>query len=161
MLASAQTISNTGMASPLGAASGLRRRGGKGKKSVAASLMLTSLVDAFSILVLFLMLNSSANQETVEYGKLTLPASASSAALKKATTVKIESGRYFVNNTEVSEANLVAQLESQKTNVDAEMADTVLIVADKEMDYVDLNPLVLKASEAGYKTFKFAVVKDR
>ena len=59
------------------------------KKILASTLILTSLVDAFSILVIYLLLNTTANPETLDIDGMKLPMASQSIALKSATTVRI------------------------------------------------------------------------
>lgn len=152
------------LVSPLASASTLKPRSGKMKKTVVATLLLTSLVDAFSILVLFLMMNSSNGAIPAEVGSVTLPQTTSGAGLtQKTTTVRYDGDQIFLDDQQISSRDLGSQLTAIFDKNEAEKVenfDSILFVADKELNYLKVNELINLATEAGYKTFKFAVSKN-
>src|SRR5258708_39586811 len=90
------------MKSSLKAQSTLRPKGGKKRKTLVFSLTLTSLIDAFSILVIYLLINFGASQ-TVQPGKdMQLPMATQTDSMDVGTVVSINKGRYFVDDREVA-----------------------------------------------------------
>ncbi len=137
-----------------------RRPGGRGKRTLVASLTLTSLVDAFSILVIFLIMNHSASNEPVNIGKkIVLPEAAESHFIQNGVVVRIEDGHFYVEDKPVAAAGLFSQLKVLNESAVAEKKEGLIIVADKGADYADLNPAILAGSQAGFTKFKFAVIR--
>ncbi|MGE4131491.1 MAG: ExbD/TolR family protein [Bdellovibrionales bacterium] len=135
----------------------LRPGKGRKKKSVLTSLMLTSLVDAFSILVIFLIMNHATNQENLPIGeKIQLPESVQSQMIQNGVVVRIENGGIWVEDKPVSLSDLTLHLKNLHARPESQQG--LIVVADKKMDYADLNPVILAGSAAGYTQFKFAVV---
>ncbi len=161
MLNSARPLSTTQLGSALGGTSMLRpKAGGRGHRSTVAGLMLTSLVDAFSILVIFLIMNHSANNEIVNVGnKVTLPQAKESQFIQNGVVVRIEKGKMLVEDKEVSVAELLGQLKTLNSSADVARREGLIIVADRNMDYSDLSPVILAGSQAGFTKFKFAVIR--
>ena len=120
MLESASPLKRTALGSALGNTSMLRPRAGGGhRRSMVASLMLTSLVDAFSILVIFLIMNHSASNEVVNVGsKVTLPQARESQFIQSGVVVRIEGGKFLVEDKEVALGNLTAQLKALNSSVE-------------------------------------------
>jgi biopolymer transport protein ExbD len=126
-----------------------------------ASLMLTSLVDAFSILVIFLIMNTSANQESldVDTKKLALPMATESQLIMQGVVVRVDGNSYLVDKKPVAKSDLVATLKAMFLASSDAKKDGVIIVADKNMGYEDLSPVILAGSRAGFNKFKFAVIR--
>ena len=84
MLNQAKPLSQSLLSSALEGTSMIRPSQKRGGRSLAAGLMLTSLVDAFSILVIFLIMNHSNSQDVVNLGeKITLPTAQEASSFKK------------------------------------------------------------------------------
>lgn len=158
-------LKNTSLHSPLKQSSYLHPEGGfSAEKSVDAPLMLTSLVDAFSILVIYLLMHFSASGEILIMNKnMELPKAFSSAELVRHTIVKFEEGKYYIKDKEVTEDGLVAGLlklreDWQKYRPDQEFPDKLIVQADRRTAFKQLNSVVLAGSQTGYSEIKFAVV---
>ncbi len=158
-------LKNTAMHSPLKQASYLHPEGGfAAEKSMDAPLMLTSLVDAFSILVIYLLMHFSASGEILILNKnMELPKAFSSAELIRYTIVKFEEGKYYIEDKEVSEDGLVQALvklreDWQKYRVNEEFPDKLIVQADRRTPFKALNSVVLAGAQTGYSEIKFAVV---
>ena len=133
---------------------------GKFKRVLATTLILTSLVDAFSILVIYLLLNTSSNPETLNVNGMELPTASQSLALKTATTVRIEGKKVFIGDTQVSRRSLQAEFETLAEGLDEdEKVKPLVIQADKKLVYPVINPIILAATQAGFNKFKFAVIQ--
>ena len=157
-----RSLKHTSMYSAISSHSTLNPQAGRKKRRSEAGLILTSLVDAFSILVIFLMMNNGNPQAEVKMSKdLTLPASKQSQPVTQTTTIRIERGHYFVNEQEVRVDQIGEMLKTIKVELEQKGSsekESLTILADKEMDFATLNPLVLGASQAGFSEFKFAVM---
>lgn len=161
MLEQASPLSRTQLGSRLGSTSKIKPVGGGHRRTMFASLMLTSLVDAFSILVIFLIMNHSANQEVVNVGEhVTLPKAQESQLIMSGVVVRIEDGKYFVEDKAVSMGQLIGELKHLNQTVETAKKEGLILVADRSLDYADLSPVILAGSQAGFTKFKFAVVRN-
>ena len=88
-------LKNQTLMSPLNEASTLKPHSGKGKRPLLFTLTLTSLIDAFSILVIFLLSNYSTSSQPKNLdAKMQLPMASKSADLNIGTVIKVSEGRY-------------------------------------------------------------------
>lgn len=157
MLEQASPLNRSSLQSVLKGQSRLRPNGGSHRRRLMASLMLTSLVDAFSILVIFLIMNHSASQESLDFDQtLALPKAQQSQVIQNGVVVKIQRGQFFVDSQPVKLNELLSVLENMKKQVDAKK-DGLIVVADQKMDFADLSPLISVGSQAGFSKFKFVV----
>ena len=148
------------LGSALASTSMLRPKSGSGhRRTMIASLMLTSLVDAFSILVIFLIMNHAANNETVNTDKVILPTARESELIQQGVVVRVEAGKFMVEDKPVALGNLIAELKKLNSSVDVARREGLIIVADRLMDYADLSPVILAGSQSGFTKFKFAVIR--
>lgn len=125
-------------------------------------LPLTSLIDAFSIIVIYLLIGTqSGGTEIGVPTKITLPVAEAGKMIEAVSSiVRIEEGKYFINETQVSESDLGQKL-SQLKNDAKEKEIEILIQADQKMDFAELDPLIRAGSEAGIQTLKFAVMPNK
>lgn len=158
-------LKNTSLHSPLRQASYLRPEGGfAAEKSLDAPLMLTSLVDAFSILVIYLLMQFSASGEILIINKnMELPKAFTSSELIRHTIVKFEEGKYYIEDKEVTEEGLVTALlklreDWNKYRPTEEFPDKLIVQADRRTPFKALNSVVLAGAQTGYSEIKFAVV---
>lgn len=129
-------------------------------QSPAATLVLTSLVDAFSILVIYLIFNAANGSESLNLSKaMQLPFAAHSIQLSPAPVLKVENGEYFLNDQKFSMANMSHVLAELKMSQPSDAVE-LIVQADQEIDFEYLNPILLSASENGFRKFKFAVIQD-
>lgn len=148
------SVNTRRLPSPLQSGSRLKPRGGLLKRTAGASLMLTSLVDAFSILVIFLMMNSATDTSPIEaYGSIDLPQAKSALVTEERPTLRIEKGEYFLKEQKIEVSGLLDALNSIPSKGE------LIIIADREMDYQELNPVIVLGSQAGFSDLKFAVIK--
>lgn len=162
MLNNAKPLSNTHLGSALAGTSMIRPTGfGKGGRSLTAGLMLTSLVDAFSILVIFLIMNHSASTDVVNLGdKIQLPTALESQFIHEGITIRVENGGFVVEETPVKLPQLAAYLKKMNDGTEnVAKKEGLIIVADRNLDYADLSPVILAGSQAGFTKFKFAVIR--
>ena len=157
-------IKTTAQHSPLSSVSHLNPEQGAGKKELVAAVILTSLVDAFSILVIYLLVNFSNSGEILYISKdMELPTASKSEVLKRTTLVKLEKGKIYLEEKEVTVRELVRDLidirkKLAQSGQEEELALTVQ--ADRRDKYKHLNQIVHASSQAGFSDIKFAVLAD-
>lgn len=160
MLNSTSPLEHSPLASALDGSGMLRPKQKRARRAGVAGLMLTSLVDAFSILVIFLIMNNATSSETLNMGKnVKLPVVNEGGLIMEGINVRVEDGRYFVEDKVTDKGNLIATLKSYNQNATVAKKEGLIIVADKALDYEDLNPVILAGSQAGFTKFKFAIIK--
>ncbi len=154
-------IKNQIQMSPLGGTSSLRPKGGKGKRPLMFTLTLTSLIDAFSILVIFLLSNYSTSAQPLNLeGKMQLPMASKSTDLAAGTVVKINDGRYYIDDKEVAANDMPRRLYEIKQKIGSSSdANSLIIQADRKVEYASLSPIILAGSHAGFEKFSFAVLQ--
>lgn len=155
----ARPLSQTQLGSALGSQSLLRPGQGGKRRSIVQTLMLTSLVDAFSILVIFLIINTANSQDIVNLGKVQLPQAMETQLIENGVVVRVEGGNFMVDEKPVALGQLGATLKTLNASVEAAKKEGLIIVADRNMDFEGLSPVILAGSQAGFTKFKFAVIK--
>lgn len=160
MLNSSSPIGHSPLASALDGSGMLRPKQKRARRAGVAGLMLTSLVDAFSILVIFLIMNNATSSESLNIGKkVQLPAVTEGGLIQEGINVRVEDGRIFIEEKPVDKGSLISTLKSLNQNATVAKKEGLIIVADKALDYEDLNPVILAGSQAGFTKFKFAIIK--
>jgi biopolymer transport protein ExbD len=137
----------------------LKPKGDGGKRTLMFSLTLTSLIDAFTIIVIYLLVNfGNPNQNLKLNGNIDLPQAVQNDDVGEGTIVSIKDGRYFFDNKEISLANVTRELVQV---IQTKSGDQNLVIeADKTTDYQALSPIILAGSQAGFHQFKFAVLQS-
>lgn len=157
-------LSQTTLGGQLKEASALKPGGEKAKRGIAADLPLTALVDAFSILVIFLLMSFSSTGDLLLIGKETeLPKAALTDQLEHNPVVKVEDGQVYLENQAVSGDGLIqALLDLRKKFADLrpgeEFPGIVTVQADRRVKYEFLNQIVLACAHAGFSDIRFAVL---
>lgn len=138
--------------------------GGKAKsrifgRELALALPLTSLIDAFSIIVIYLLIGTQGSGVEADIPvHMKLPIASHSQTLEKEhPTLRIQKGRYFLNDKAVSVSQLTNRLAELKEKSEDKNIE-LMIQADTEMKYAELDPLIKAGSLAGVEKLKFAVV---
>ncbi len=154
------------------------------KKKKPPGLMLTSLLDMFTIILIFLIVSfDSENQEFELNTDLTLPESSAKAPFKAAANVAITQRGVLVEGVlvaplvngrasaedhaaeqitplvEALERVLAVRLNRAKTAEDEEDENIVMIQADRNMEYKTLYLVMRSARIADYNKFRLAVMK--
>ena len=95
----ASVLKNLHQASPLQSMKRVQAGGGpKKEKSLFFSLNLTTLIDAFCILVIFLLSNMNGRVQNLKDSQhLVLPAAVKTEALDQGLVVRIEQNSFFVD----------------------------------------------------------------
>lgn len=131
---------------------------GQSMKKRVATLMITSLVDAFSILVIYLLFGPAITGESVDPQLgLNLPIAYQSQLTDQENVLVIKNNRFILNTKDVSESNLLNELKKSATTLTGTKKNSLVIVADKGYDVEKLNPVLIAASEAGLNQLRLAV----
>lgn len=164
MLANHSILQQTALQSVIQNESYLKPKMGRWKRNLSADLLLTALIDAFSILVIFLLMSFSSTGDLLTIGKdQELPKATFGEVLERNPVVKIEDGKTYVEDKEVTSDTMVAALLNlRKQFTDShpgqEYPGVVTVQADRRVKYEVLNQVVLAASHAGYSDVRFAVI---
>jgi len=138
----------------------------KNKKVMAVSLSLTSMVDMFAILVIFLLTNNSSVEEWVSLGHdITLPKAKSSDQARKTTTISISQQQIFgdeqalVDIEKITKGPILVQplrkwLLSLK---DRDKGGYVNVVGDERVPYGAVRRVIATCQEAGFMNVNLAV----
>lgn len=156
------SVKDLKLRSPLMEAMPLNPRGGvRKKKKIVTTLILTSLVDAFSIMLLYLLVQNTGNGSSLELLKSEkLPVAIKTEALHQGTLVRIEGRRYFLGQQPIDSALLAQKLQEKKNELgNSELGDALIIQADKNVDFAMLTPVIRAGSVSGFHKFKFAVLQ--
>lgn len=129
------------------------------KRSLAVSLGLTPLVDAFAILVIYLLVNTSAAEKQIDIdAQISLPIAQNSEILKDGIILKIQNGRYYINDSVVNTSDLAKKLEEVVSKEDKDEVKLV-VQADKKEDFTKISPIMIASSYAGIEKIQFVVLK--
>jgi biopolymer transport protein ExbD len=157
-------LSNQSFQSPLSGQSTLKPAGWRNSRPFMFALSLTSLIDAFSILVIYLLMNFGTAQDEIQIAKgLELPQATQSGMLENGPMVRIHQGRYYVDDREVTAQQITAaliQIKQKNTTTEKDKKNHLIIQADRRLDFKQLSPVIQAGSHAGYEKFKFAVLQE-
>ena len=158
-----------------------RRR--KTEKFVPPKLQITSMMDMFTIILIFLLFSFSDRPETLSIEKdLNLPVSTAkidyndnvrlvlsrnNLRLGDEIIARVKDGKVVgLNPDQPKESELFKRLSSfRKKEVEAKESksdkkdDTVLFLCDKRLDFSTINSVIKTAGMAGYPNFQFGVLK--
>lgn len=134
-----------------------RGTGRRSKKKIVTTLILTSLVDAFAIMLLYLLVQNSGNGSTLELTKGDkLPTATKAEALHTGTLVRIEGRHYFIDERPIEAIALAQKLQETKAQTSEE---SLIIQADRNVDFAMVAPIIRAGSISGFNKFKFAVLQ--
>lgn len=159
----ASVVKTSSFHSVVGESSVIAPSGEKKNRNIVADLLLTALIDAFSILVIFLLMNFSSTGELLMMGKgMELP-KASAEILDRNPVVKLDGGKLFLEDKEVTVDGLVQALldlrkNFQETRPGEEFPAILTVQADRRAKYEQLSGVVQASAHAGFSDIKFAVV---
>lgn len=159
---------------------GDRRR--KKQKYLPPKLMLTSMMDMFTIILIFLLFSFSENPETLNLGKnLDLPRSNSQAGYQQAIKIVLSKTELLVNDEVMAEVQnheivglpvedlkssslfqrLKTYRETNKLEDSEAEAQHVLFMCDKTHSFTTINTVIKTAGLAGFPNFQFAVLEEK
>jgi len=152
-------------------------KGGGGGKNKVADLLLTPLIDMFVILVVFLIMNFSANGDLVNISKdIQLPEASVEQTIERAPiiqvsalTIAVEGQRVgdsdeILNDPDLRVPGLTDKLQEMR-KVDEMMhpgqpfKGQIIINADRDIDFKLIRKVMFAASEAGYTNVNYAVLQ--
>jgi biopolymer transport protein ExbD len=136
----------------------------KNKKVMAVSLSLTSMVDMFAILVIFLLVNNSSVPEWVDLGHdIKLPKARTSDEAKRATTISISATQVFADEkpvVDVSQINhgaiIVPALQKWLQGI-KDKNGRINVVGDEKVPYSAVRRVIATAQAAGFNNVNLAV----
>lgn len=149
------------LASPLKEGSRLRPHRSKGKKSINVGLMLTSLVDAFTLMVIYLIMNSSDVEQFDLKQGITIPTAAHSEKLDSSPVVLFKDNGFYIEDKLVGLDQLKTALEQLKNKSQSLLSgkdSSIIVQADENVGFEKLQPILVASSYAGIKQVKFAVL---
>jgi biopolymer transport protein ExbD len=124
------------------------------KKSLFFSLNLTTLIDAFCILVIFLLSNMNGRVQNLQTDKVTLPTAAQTESLSDGLVVRLEKDTIFIDDKAIAEKNVV---ETLMKSYQKEKRPLV-IQADKKSNYESIAFIMRAGGQAGFEKYVFAVL---
>ena len=139
------------------------------QKKAVATLMLTPLIDAFSILVVYLlMFFSNAGEMTYVSAGIDLPSASSIERLDRHSIISIKEEGYFVEQKKISAERLSDYLINLKKQIDQSSfpgslenpRDVITIQADKKIKYNRMSAVIQACSHAGFSRIKFAALGE-
>lgn len=146
--------------SPLFLQAVVRPRGVTRKRSLVTAVMLTSLIDAFTVLIFFCLMNPLIANDNVQLTKgMKLPEASSGEELADGPVVRMQDGQYYINNQMISKDGLRAALSVYAPKTDEEKAKIALVLqADKNDEFSGFNHVILAAAQNGIQKFQFLVL---
>lgn len=131
-----------------------------GKFSAAAAVTLTSLVDAFSILVIYLLVNMSPNEDILKIPEgQSIPQAANVDQLHRHVVIKLDGDKIFVDEIEVSERTLFGALNDLRVQTEGDPVP-VILQADKSTAFEKINRMIQLSNQAGFDSIHFAVARN-
>lgn len=149
-----------GLPSPLGSVMSGQKSGGRRKKDMSTPLLLTALVDAFSILVIFLLVQvSGAPNDFEAQDGIKLPQASAvdlntDPSTKDVLNLVILKDGYVLNGDKLNLGGLKARLIQAGRD---SKASRLVIQADEKGDFDLLTPVLSMTAEAGISKLEFAV----
>jgi biopolymer transport protein ExbD len=155
----------------------LGRNRAAAKPFVPPKLQITSMMDMFTIILIFLLFSFSNNPEQMDLdGEMSLPQSTSKLDYKDSIRLVLTRSELKLdgkvvatleNDTVVGLDNLYEELkkyrdvadELKKDENEEERKEHILFLCDKQHSFKVVNAIVKTAGRAGYPNFQFAVVE--
>ena len=153
------------------------KRMARNHKRKLPGMNLTSLMDVFTILVFFLLVNSSNSEVLEPPKKITLPDSVVEAKPRETTVIMVSNesvmvqGEVVVSTAEVAESKqdailpIAEKLKSVKENVigvstkAVSESGEVTILSDKTVPFKVLRKIMSSCTFAGYEKISLAVIQ--
>ncbi|MGA1870644.1 MAG: ExbD/TolR family protein [bacterium] len=153
----------------------------KRRQFVAPKLQITSMMDMFTIILIFLLFSFSNRPESIQFNKdLKLPESEakmdykdniklilsrSTLQLENKVVAEIKEGKIIgLNPRKLKQSNLYRELKAYRkqadaSNTDKESKEAILFLCDKRLPFKTINNIVKTAAMAGFPNFQFGVLK--
>lgn len=148
--------------SPLKESSRLRPKGHSFKKSITPTLMLTSLIDALTIVVLYLIVNSTDAEQMDLKDGINLPVAAYSTQVDSSPVVVFKGNDFYIEDQIVPQNMLQARLKELREKFSSVFKDgntAIVVQADESIEFDKMQPIMIASAYAGIKQVKFAVLQ--
>ncbi len=163
----------------------LGRRKRQSQKFVPPKLMLTSMMDMFTIILIFLLFSFSENPETLKLDKnLELPHSSAELGYQKTIQIMLSKTELRLNDEvmaqvhnrridglvadDLTSSTLYQRLKAKRAEQKASPPDTenqqaphILFLCDQTYSFKTINNVIKTAGMAGYPNFQFAVLEEK
>lgn len=124
-------------------------------KNLLFSMNLTTLIDAFCILVIFLLSNMNGQIQSLNLGKnISLPTASQSEILNEGIVVRVEKNDLYINDKKTTFQEMPKTLIELKS----EIKNSLIIQADKQSDFEKISQLLRAGGQAGFEKYAFAVL---
>ena len=124
-------------------------------KNLLFSMNLTTLIDAFCILVIFLLSNMNGQLQNIQIGKnISLPTANQSDVLNTGIVVRLENDALYIDDKQISLADMPKRLIELKS----EEKKSLIIQADRNSDFEKISLLLRAGGQAGFEKYAFAVL---
>ncbi|MBE8163009.1 MAG: hypothetical protein HAW63_03370 [Bdellovibrionaceae bacterium] len=134
----------------------------RNKKKLDSAVLLTSLIDAFSILVIYLLVNFNDGEALLIDPSIQLPNAVQASLPTRHTVIKLIKGEVFLENTKIKPGQLTSFLVKVQKKIngsDKNSEHSIIIQSDKAELYKNINSIVLASNHAGFSNIKFAVIQ--
>jgi biopolymer transport protein ExbD len=141
----------------------LRNNQGKMRKSIQAAITLTSLIDAFVIIVLYLVVCNSPSESMDIEDQITLPQAKISNQLDGSPVVTFKNNQFMIDGQIINESQLSQRLSQLTSNFKTKISSkepSLILQADEKVDFHKLQPFLTASAHAGIKNVKFAVYQQ-
>lgn len=135
----------------------------RGRKKLDSAVLLTSLIDAFSILVIYLLINFNDGEALIVDPNIHLPNAVQASLATRHTVIKLVKGEIFLENVKVKSGKLTSflvQVQRKLSKIDKKSDHSIVIQSDKSELYKSINTIVLASNHAGFSNIKFAVIQN-
>ena len=154
----------------------------RSQKFVPPKLMLTSMMDMFTIILIFLLFSFSENPEDLKLDKdLELPTSTAEGEYQETIKIVLSQKELRLNdevmaavqgrkiagltNDNLESSSLFQglktfRIESEKSENDQAPPTHILFLCDKSHSFQTINRVIKTAGLAGYPNFQFAVLEE-
>lgn len=141
-----------------------QRRLSKGRSRLAPpAFNMVALMDIFTILVFFLLVNSGELQDVPATRSVSLPLSYASEGVQKTVAVRVTPVAVWVNEQRVASLDGLAQSSGELVSVLEKLRSgsgpKVTVVGDKGTPYSVLKRVMRSCSTAGYERISLAVIQ--
>lgn len=125
---------------------------------------LTSLVDCFAIILVYLLMATSFGQIELDIPRdMTLPRASEGTPLTNPLVIQVHQGHYLLNK-QVFELSQLAEELKRLADESKESSDStpkgLVIQADRQLQYGELNPVIVAGLQAGFDEVQFAVQEE-
>lgn len=127
-------------------------------KNLLFSMNLTTLIDAFCILVIFLLSNMNGQIQNLNLGKnISLPTANQSEVLSEGIIVRVENTDLYIEDKKISYEEMPKKLIELKSDI----KNSLVIQADKQSDFEKISLLLRAGGQAGFEKYAFAVLPGK